>query len=168
MIIVINGPLGIGKTETSWQLTQRFMRAVMLDGDYLAAIHPFDHDNPSHLDYAYEVFGLLVSFHRRTGIHDFVLNWVFESPASLQRLQAKLAPLEERMRIYRLVCTLQELEDRIHQRNLPELPWQLQRGRELHGILEHAAQAGDLGYVVDTTHLSITETAEIIWEHAHR
>ena len=121
MIIVINGPLGIGKTETSWQLMQRFTRAVMLDGDYLAAIHPFDHYNPSHLDYAYEVFGMLVSFHRQKGIHDFVLNWVFESPASLQRLQAKLAPSEERLHFYRLVCTLKELEGRLRQRNLPAL-----------------------------------------------
>jgi broad-specificity NMP kinase len=167
MIIVINGPLGIGKTETSWQLMQRFMRAVMLDGDCLTAIHPFDHDNPSHLDYAYEVFGLLISFHRQKGIHDFVLHWVFESPASLQRLQAKLAPAGERLRIYRLVCTLQALEGRIHQRNHPELSWELQRARELHGILEGAAQTGDVGYVVDTTHRSIAETAEAIWKHAH-
>ena len=39
MIIIINGSLGVGKTEISWELIERFDRAVMLDGDYLGAVH---------------------------------------------------------------------------------------------------------------------------------
>jgi len=31
MIVIINGPLGIGKTSVSWALLKRFERAVMLD-----------------------------------------------------------------------------------------------------------------------------------------
>lgn len=42
MIILINGPCGIGKTAISWELITRFDRAVMLDGDYIGAVHPFE------------------------------------------------------------------------------------------------------------------------------
>src|SRR5512133_2808986 len=42
MIVIINGPLGVGKTSISWALLERFERAVMLDGDYLGAVQPFE------------------------------------------------------------------------------------------------------------------------------
>ena len=50
MILIINGPLGIGKTTIAWYLLEKFRARVMLDGDYIAAFHPFDHYNPTHLD----------------------------------------------------------------------------------------------------------------------
>jgi 2-phosphoglycerate kinase len=40
MIIIISGPLGVGKTEVAYTLIEKFDRAVMLDGDYLGAVHP--------------------------------------------------------------------------------------------------------------------------------
>src|SRR6266496_4417017 len=49
MIIIINGPLGIGKTQASWALVRRFPRAVMLDVDYVAEFHPFDYYNDEHI-----------------------------------------------------------------------------------------------------------------------
>jgi broad-specificity NMP kinase len=42
MIVIINGPCGIGKTSVAWALNARFERAVMLDGDYLGTVHPFE------------------------------------------------------------------------------------------------------------------------------
>jgi len=39
MIVIINGPCGIGKTSVAWALNARFDRAVMLDGDYIGAVH---------------------------------------------------------------------------------------------------------------------------------
>lgn len=54
MVIVLNGPLGVGKTETAWRLIQLLSRAAMIDIDYVAAIQPFDHRIARDLNYAYE------------------------------------------------------------------------------------------------------------------
>src|SRR6476661_6696946 len=61
MIIIINGPLGIGKTQTSWALVRRFPRAVMLDADYVAEFHPFDYYNDEHLAYAHATMRVMVA-----------------------------------------------------------------------------------------------------------
>lgn len=40
MIIVLNGPLGIGKSTLAEALTESIEQSVMLDGDRLAATNP--------------------------------------------------------------------------------------------------------------------------------
>ena len=166
MIIVINGPLGIGKTETSWHLIEKFNPGVWLDGDYIAAIHPFDHYNDTQLDYAYDTFRVLVSHHVLHGIQNFVLNWVFEAPAQLTRLRHRLQELNTPILAYRLTCSMDEIERRIRKRGLPQVKAEVRRARELVGILDSAAVTGDLGHVVDTTTLTSMAVADIIWQHA--
>ena len=40
MIILLNGPLGIGKTTLAEALMERVQQCVMLDGDHLLAANP--------------------------------------------------------------------------------------------------------------------------------
>ena len=54
MIILINGSLGAGKTEVAWKLIEKFDRAVMLDGDYLGAVHPFEIYAEQRMAYLYD------------------------------------------------------------------------------------------------------------------
>jgi broad-specificity NMP kinase len=162
MIIIINGPLGIGKTQTSWALVRRFPRAVMLDADYVAEFHPFDYYNDEHLAYAHATLRVLVAHHLTHGFQDFVINWVFETPFQLDRLKRLLADLGLPIYAFRLVCTPDEVERRVRRRNLPDLDYELRRSRELIGILDAAARTGDLGQVIDTSNLSAEQTADAI------
>ncbi len=101
--MIINSPLGIGKTSTKWSLLSRFganeinsitsafninisnqqgcrQDAVMLDGDYVAgALSPFNYYNQADLDYMYTSCTMLACHHHTYGIHNMVLNWVLES-----------------------------------------------------------------------------------------
>jgi hypothetical protein len=54
VVIILNGPLSIGKTETGWKLLGALDRAAMIDGDCVAALRPFAHYNERGLGYAYE------------------------------------------------------------------------------------------------------------------
>ena len=35
MIIIINGPLGVGKTETRWQMIEHYEKSILLEADYI-------------------------------------------------------------------------------------------------------------------------------------
>jgi broad-specificity NMP kinase len=166
MIIIVNGPLGVGKTETSWHLVEKFNPGVLLDGDYVSAIHPFDYANETQIDYAYETFGVLVAHHRSHGIENAVLNWVFETPDQLTRLMHHLEGLNAPILPYRLVCSVDEIERRIRKRGLPQVEREIRRARELVPILDGSAATGDLGHVVDTTTLTSVAVADMIWLHA--
>ena len=54
MIVILNGPLGVGKTEVAWKIIEKFERAVMLDGDYLGAVHPFEIRDEQRVAYLYD------------------------------------------------------------------------------------------------------------------
>jgi hypothetical protein len=165
MIVIINGPLGIGKTETSWALLRRFERAVMLDADYVAAFHPFDYYNDAHLAYAQTTLRVLVGHHHGHGFQDFVINWVFETPFQLARLKQALAEFGLPIHAYRLTCDVDEIARRVRRRNLPDLDFELRRSRELVDILDKAVRTGDLGHVIDTTNLSVEQTVDAIVRH---
>jgi hypothetical protein len=164
-MLILNGPLGIGETTVACHILEKFRAAVMLDGDYIAAFHPFDYDNPTHLDYAYQTFHVLIAHHVAHGIQDFVLNWVFEDAVRLHQFRQSLAELVTPILVYRLTCAPEALERRIRQRGLADVEAEVKRGQELLRLLDHAVVAGDLGYLVETTHRSAVAVAEGIWQH---
>jgi chloramphenicol 3-O-phosphotransferase len=49
MIIVLNGPLGIGKSTLAEALTESVDGCVMLDGDRLVAVNPPHREELDHL-----------------------------------------------------------------------------------------------------------------------
>jgi hypothetical protein len=162
MIIILNGPLGIGKSETAWGLLYRLEPGAMLDVDHLAAIHPFDYYEPADLEYARELCALLVRRHRERGLRNFVINWVYESAEELSRLKEALAPFGLPIHAYRLTCSAEALVERIRRRGRPDVEGEERRGIELLGILERAGAAGDLGKAIDTTELSVEQVVERI------
>lgn len=169
MIIVINGPLGIGKTETSWELLYMFDKAVMLDGDYLGAVQPFEIYDAERIAYLYETIRLVAGHHYAHGYCNLVINYVFEVPESLANLRQRLEELDTDIHTFRLTCSEEEIERRVKKRssNLESLAWELERFRQLTRIQDTNAQQGDLGKVIDTTKLSARQVAKQIWKKAH-
>lgn len=167
MIVIVNGPLGVGKTEVSWKLLSLFSRAVMLDGDYVGAVHPFEIYDDGRVAYLYRTMHHLVSFHMANDYGNFVVNYVFETPESLSDLRQLLSELDNDIHVYRLTCSDDEMERRIGARGNEELAWELERFRELTTIMGLEARRGDLGYEIDTCGLTPTEVAQAIWSDIH-
>ncbi len=165
MIILLNGALGVGKTETSWALLEKFDRAVMLDGDYIGAVHPFEIYDAARVEYLHRTLVHLIQFHRQNGYEDFVINYVFEKPETLASLRKRLIELDDRVRVYRLMCDAEELAHRIQMRGGDRFEWELARARELTAIQNAAALRGDMGTPIDTTGLSVVQVVDAIWAH---
>jgi broad-specificity NMP kinase len=119
VIVIINGPCGIGKTSVAWELNARFDRAVMLDGDYIGAVHPFEIYDEARVAYLFETIHHLIAFHIEQGsYHDFVINYVFETPEELAALRHLLSDLDDVIYAYRLVASDDVIEERIRKREL--------------------------------------------------
>ncbi len=164
MILIINGSCGIGKTSVSWELLKRFDRAVMLDGDHIGAVHPFEIYDEARVRYLYDTMAHLIAFHQSHGRYQhFIINYVFESAETLADLVATLAPCDLPIYAFRLVAAPSAIEARLRQRETGDaLRWHLQRYQELLDIQNEAAQQGDLGRVIDTTHLTISAVGDAI------
>jgi chloramphenicol 3-O-phosphotransferase len=163
MIVIINGSLGVGKSSVGDQLHYRFDKSVHLDGDYIADVHPFQIYDEARIHHLYHTLELLIGFHQKNGYHNFVINYVFESPESLQELLDLLHPLDSSIYTFWLTCAEAEQAKRIQNRKREGLEWELSRFLELQRIQSKAAQQGFIGMEVDTTRSSAAEVADEIW-----
>jgi len=170
VIIIINGSLGVGKTSVADQLHYKFDKSVNIDGDAVGDVHPFEIYDDARISHLYRTLELLVGFHQENGYHNFVINYVFESPDSLQDLLDLLHPLDPSIHTYWLTCDVGEQAKRIRNRKRDELEWEFQRFVELQRIQAEAAQRGFIGKRVDTTGLAPDEVANVVWKDvlAHR
>ena len=163
MILIINGSVGSGKTAVSWELQTRFDSAVMLDGDYIGAVHPFEIYDNQRIEYLYDTLQMLVGFHHAHGYQNFVINYVFESDDSLRSLIRRLSGIIPDIHCFWLTCSDQKQKERIAQRNTDQADWELRRFSELNAIQARAAAAGYIGDPINTTDLSIPQVADRIW-----
>jgi AAA domain len=113
MIILLNGPLGVGKSTLAEALSERMPLSVVLDGDHLVAANPRFTDELEHL---HATIVLLVEHHRRFGYRHFVVAHIWTSSEALSGLRSRLADLEEDFRCFLLMLRLEENLRRIQRR----------------------------------------------------
>jgi len=135
MIVIINGPCGVGKTEVSWNLVERFPEGVILDGDHIGAVYPFEIYDQQRIAYLYQTIRHLTAFHIEHGHSNFVVNYVFETPESLAQLRGMLSELDAVTYVFRLTGSERAMERRIRARATNNAAWELERFRELDAIM---------------------------------
>ena len=113
MIIVLNGPLGTGKSTLGEALSESIDNCVLLDGDRLITANPPHRDELEHL---HSTIALLIPHHRRYGYRHFVIDYVWRSPQELADLRHRLAPIDDDFRGFLLTLPADENLRRIEQR----------------------------------------------------
>src|SRR5262245_52164077 len=121
MIIVLNGPLGIGKSTLAELLTETLDGCVMLEGDRIVAANPPATDEREHL---HATIALLVAHHRGFGYRHFVIDHVWRTAADLADLERRLIEVEAAADIRCFLLTLSADE------NL----WRIERRQEARAI----------------------------------
>ncbi|MBT3251676.1 MAG: AAA family ATPase [Candidatus Marinimicrobia bacterium] len=164
MILIINGSVGVGKTSISFSLQERFKKSIMLDGDYIGAVHPFQIYNEERTQYLYQTLTHLLKFHKKNGYSNFVINYVFETPNQLKSLIELLKPMDNEIHSFWLTCSSAENRERVRQRNSDDLEWELNRFKELANIQKENVVKGNIGFQIDTTNLTISQVTDIIWQ----
>lgn len=161
-IAIINGTLGVGKTETSWAVMNRVQPAAVIDLDYLYAFKPKNYADVSQQAHVYQAAVFLIKHHSKMNINRFIINGVFETPAQLEHLLSYLTEVSEAVSAYRLVCQKDEVQRRIQGRNEPEVSEHLNRSIDLAQIQNNSALTGFIGKPVDTSNLSLEDAAKEI------
>ncbi|TGG91697.1 hypothetical protein E4656_14980 [Natronospirillum operosum] len=153
MIIVFNGPLGIGKSTLAEALSESIDSCVMLDGDHLVAANPPPADET---EYLHATIALLVAHHRRFGYRHFVINHLWCTPEALADLRTRLLDVDADadMRCFLLTLpraeNLARIERRQGVRAIDETEFELQTVAEEREILSQAT-GGELGELFDVS-----------------
>ena len=151
MIVVLNGPLGVGKSTLAEALAESIDQCVMLDGDHLVAANPPAADE---LDHLHSTIELLVAHHRGFGYRHFVVNHGWRSADAVADLRRRLAGLDADVRVFLLTLApdenLRRIERRQHARALDEREFELRTVAEEREAMTNPA-AGDLGEPFDVS-----------------
>ena len=113
MIVLLNGPLGIGKTTLAEALSESVQQCVMLDGDHLVAVNPPPDDELEHL---HSTIALLVEHHQRFGYRHFVIDHIWTTAEEIDDLRRRLADLDADFRCFLLTLAADENIQRIQRR----------------------------------------------------
>lgn len=153
MILVLNGPLGIGKSTLAEALAEGIHQCVMLDGDHLIAANPPPADE---IEYLHSTVALLVAHHRRFGYQHFVINHLWRSAVELDDLRHRLLDSDPHadIRCFLLTLPLNENLRRIQRRQgaraLDEQEFEVRTVAEEREALSSSG-AGDLGEPFDVS-----------------
>jgi shikimate kinase len=153
VIILLNGPLGVGKSTLAEALAESIEGCVMLDGDSLVVANPSPPDGIEHL---HSTIGLLVAHHRRFGYRHFVIDHLWRTPKELADLRQRLLAVDADADIRCFLLTLpydenlRRIERRQSARAIAERSFEQQTVAEEREAL-YERPAGHLGEPIDVS-----------------
>jgi hypothetical protein len=143
MIVLLNGPLGIGKSTLGEALAESIDGSVFLNGDALLAVNPAPPDESAFL---HATIALLVAHHGRHGYRHFIIDHFWSEPAGLADLQGRLREVEPEAQFVCFLLTLplgenlRRIERRQAARALDERDFERQTVEEERAALARHAQ----------------------------
>lgn len=156
-LILINGPMGVGKTAVCTRLYRRLPDAVWLDGDWCWMMHPFRVNDENKAMVEDNIAHLLQNFLRNTGLRYIVFAWVMHQESIVQNLLARVGT-EHPYRLHRisLVCSPEVLRQRL-------------LGRGTGDVIENAVARLPLyrqqpSHCLDTSEMTLDQVVERIRE----
>ena len=109
LVILINGPLGVGKSTLGELLGEALDQCVAIDGDSLCALNPPPEDEVVAL---HELVALIARHQADRGYRRFVINHLWRSTAEFDDLERRLTAALGEVRIQRLLLMLDESQNR--------------------------------------------------------
>ncbi|MFN3235836.1 MAG: hypothetical protein ACE37D_02135 [Pseudomonadales bacterium] len=162
-LILLGGPVGVGKSSAMKLLKQRLRKVALVDADETWNVSD-DLAPAPHRGFAHKNIFALVDGYLRAGVETIVVNWVFARPELYQPIIDHCGALVDEVYQLYLVAHPNVIAARITQR------WQ-QDGEngDLDALLDYAqtrlALITDLPFVkIDNSQLSVAETADAIAE----
>jgi broad-specificity NMP kinase len=157
MIIILTGPTGSGKTDTSWELLKVFNNIVFLDCDWFASMQPFSWDKKSDVAMVYELLAQMMDYHLLHGKKRFVVTLTGQMAALYSEYQNLFISKKLPIYLFWLRCSDQNLIERIDLRSHVNKKQQEQKALRQQQFFDKMFLNNSLFMLVDTANLNESE-----------
>ena len=157
-VIVLNGPMGVGKTATGRAIANMVPGTALIDGDWCMDIHPFVGNRETKAMAVDNILHMIGNYGRCSQCDMVVLAWLMDDPWVRQAISDGLLALRMEEKGVTLVCDRESLVSRWrHDRGCE---WRTERWLQasIASLPGFAAQPDAL----DTSRLTIARAAETI------
>ena len=157
-VIIINGPMGVGKTVTGKLIAEKNPGTAFIDGDWCMDIHPFVGNAETKAMAVDNILHMIGNYQKCSECKMVVLAWLMDDPRVLRRIRDGLAALQAEVKSVTLVCDSKTLTTRW--KNDRHCEWRTDRWLEISlASLPYFASMEDM---IDTSGLSAEQIADRI------
>ena len=157
-VIIINGPMGVGKTTVGRFIADSNPGTAFIDGDWCMDIHPFVGNTETKAMAVDNILHMVANYKNCTACKMVVLVWLMDDPWVIQRITEGIADSETEIRNVTLICDRESLVSRWkHDR---DCEWRTDGWLDVSlRSLQHFASMTN---TIDTNGLSVEQIADII------
>lgn len=157
-VIIINGPMGVGKTVTGKLIAEKNPGTAFIDGDWCMDIHPFVGNAETKAMAVDNILHMIGNYQKCSECKMVVLAWLMDDPRVLRRIRDGLAALQAEVKSVTLVCDSKTLTTRW--KNDCHCEWRTDRWLEI--SLASLPYFSSMEDTIDTSGLSAEQTADRI------
>jgi chloramphenicol 3-O-phosphotransferase len=157
-VIVLNGPMGVGKTSVGKYIADTNEGAAFIDGDWCLDLHPFIGNHETKTMAIDNILHIINNYRKCSLCKMIVLVWLMDDEWVRQSIVDGISAMDLDVQYVTLMCDRDELVRRW--KNDDKCEWRTDEwlAVSLKSLSQFAYQKG----VIDTTGLSIHEIAETI------
>ena len=108
-VIIINGPMGVGKTTAGKALADRNPGTAFIDGDWCMDIHPFVGSEETKAMAVDNILHMIGNYRKCSACSMVVLVWLMDDPWVLRAVTEGAAAMQAEVKNVTLVCSRESL-----------------------------------------------------------
>ena len=157
-VIVLNGPMGVGKTTVGKHIAGQNPGTAFIDGDWCMDIHPFVGDQETRAMAVDNILHMIRNYQKCSVCSMVVLVWLMDDPRVIREIEEGLAALRAEVKSVTLVCDRETLIRRWE--NDRNCEWRTDEWLDV--SLKSLPGFASMDNVTDTSGLSVEQVADLI------
>ena len=159
-VIIINGPMGVGKTATGKLIAERNPGTAFIDGDWCMDLHPFVGNHETKAMAVDNILHMIGNYQNCSECNMVVLVWLMDDQWVLQSIMNGLAALQAEVKTVTLVCDKESLIRRW--KNDHNCEWRIDQWLDV--SLKSLPHFASMENTIDTSRLSADSVADLIMQ----
>ena len=160
-VIIINGPMGVGKTTVGKYIAEQYPGTAFIDGDWCMDLHPFVGNRETKVMAVDNILHMVGNYMKCSECRLVVLVWLMDDAWVRQRLREGIAALQAEEEYVTLICDRETLVRRWE--NDRQCEWRTDRWLDV--SLASLPGFAAMENAIDTGGLTVEQVAEKIMQH---
>ena len=161
-VIIINGPMGVGKTTAGKLIAEKNPGTAFIDGDWCMDLHPFVGNRETKAMAVDNILHMIGNYRQCSACRMVALVWLMDDAWVREKIREGLAALQAEVRSVTLICDRESLI--LRWRNDRNCEWRTDRWLE--ASLASLPVFAAMENTIDTSGLSAEQTAEKIMQQS--
>ena len=108
-VIILNGPMGVGKTTVGKLIAEKYPGTAFIDGDWCMDLHPFVGSRETKTMAVDNILHMISNYMKCSVCKMIVLVWLMDDPWVLQSVTDGLSALQAEIKNVTLICDRENL-----------------------------------------------------------